>query len=720
MSESSTSCFDRSTLARLHALGRRLRLYLLVDGFAPVALAALLAALVTLGIDRTFRLTWDMRLAQLASILIGLAVVAWRLLWQPLRLPLSPERLAVLVERCHPELKSRLVSAVEFAHPERRHHPDGIVRSPEMMAAVVNQAEDQAQFIRFEETLNHRRARAGMGLIVGCLAAFTVLTVAAPETMGLWFQRNVLLGDVNWPQRNRLSVEGFTDGRIIVARGDDVTITAAVDPGYDAPLQVYIDYEAAGTRDREQMLALRGDVVRFTHTFERVSDTITFQVSGGDANTDEYVIEVVDRPQIAAVQLSVEPPAYTDIDEYDLRTGETVAEVLHGSEVRFAIETNKPVQSARLVRRVRRETTDLDEATPEGDRKFVISDRPEATATYYFVLTDDLGLTNVGERSARVQFTIGLLADRPPKVKMKVRQVGEMVTTEAVLPIEMDFSDTYGLASAELVHVSSREGAEPVSEPMTDLEPGTKTYARTIDWPVGPNGYSEGERVTLHARATDFDDIGGPNLGESPRTVLRVVSRDELLAELNRREQEYRQDFERILRQQDDLYLQLLTQIQDTEAEPADRTRALARLSRRQRDQASRVNTLNVQFEQILAELRINRLSTPAIEERLGVRIVAPLSDLARSLMPDAARKLDDAAADDTEERTQAAREAQEEVLATMNRVLESMVQWEGFAEAVILLRDVLKMQRDLIEETEQAVEDEIFGPGRAPGASHE
>jgi hypothetical protein len=45
-----------------------------------------------------------------------------------------------------------------------------------------------------------------------------------------------------------------------------------------------------------------------------------------------------------------------------------------------------------------------------------------------------------------------------------------------------------------------------------------------------------------------------------------------------------------------------------------------------------------------------------------------------------------------------------------MNEILANMIKWEGFQEAVILLRDILKLQRDLNLETEKRIESEIFG----------
>jgi hypothetical protein len=91
-------------------------------------------------------------------------------------------------------------------------------------------------------------------------------------------------------------------------------------------------------------------VIRFTHTFEQVRETLRAYVWGGDARTDEFIIEVVDRPRISEVHLSVTPPAYSRLAPYDLRPGQTVAEVLNGSRVGFRVRTDRPVVEAVLMR----------------------------------------------------------------------------------------------------------------------------------------------------------------------------------------------------------------------------------------------------------------------------------------------------------------------------------------------------------------------------------
>src|SRR5436853_3572616 len=133
--------FERSVLARLAALGRRVRWYALVDGAAPLALAMIIAMAATLMIDRSFWLGRDMRTVQLLTILGVLAALAWFFIIRPLRVPVGASELALLIEHHFPHLQSRLITAVEFAAPDAAARHTDVPRSQDFIDAVMRQAQ---------------------------------------------------------------------------------------------------------------------------------------------------------------------------------------------------------------------------------------------------------------------------------------------------------------------------------------------------------------------------------------------------------------------------------------------------------------------------------------------------------------------------------------------------------------------------------------------------
>ena len=255
-----TACreFERQVLRRLHRLAVRLRLYVLLDGLAMLSLAVLAAVAITFMADRGFQLTRDMRATQLTTLLLALAGLGWYGLVRPMRLGLPPAALALLVERRYPELRSRLISAVEFAEAVRQRSAGPRETSPTMLAALIAQAARAVAGIDFAAVLNHTRARRRFALALTGPLLIIALCLLAKPAMGIWFERNVLLRDVDWPQRNRLVIEGLTEGRLVVPRDDDLTVTARVVEGFEPPRQVFISFESAtGMKGQAQMPATR-------------------------------------------------------------------------------------------------------------------------------------------------------------------------------------------------------------------------------------------------------------------------------------------------------------------------------------------------------------------------------------------------------------------------------------------------------------------------------
>ena len=89
-----------------------------------------------------------------------------------------------------------------------------------------------------------------------------------------------------------------------------------------------------------------------------------------------------------------------------------------------------------------------------------------------------------------------------------------------------------------------------------------------------------------------------------------------------------------------------------------DRARSFGVLARRQRDHAGRLNSIRMQFEQVLSELQTNQLSSPTVESRLGGGIIVPMEALSRTRMPAAADGLDALAREATPQALQSTKNA--------------------------------------------------------------
>lgn len=683
--------------ARLRVVAARLRRYVLVEGLSGVVAFLLLAGVFQFVVDYASRgVRWSMRAALLAVILLIAVRLLWLHVWRPLRVHIGPADIAHLVERRFPQLSSSLISAVRFAAGEVG---AASANSPALMAAVVAGAGQRVGETDFDVVVDARRARRSAAGTGGLLLVALAACLLAPDMARLWWQRSVLLQDVSWPRRTRLVVES-RDGTLFGARGDDVIIHASAEGVQPREVEMLFS-TASGARGREAMVTVGNPgSYRYRYTFKNAQEDLTFSLRGGDDRTEEYTLRLLERPRVVETALEVSPPAYTRLPTLKLGDGQRAAQVLKGATVAIRVRTNKPVVSATL----RAGDNEVAPSVEDGDR-LLARVSPTETTTYHFHLVDEVGL----EDRHPARFSIRVLRDDPPIARLKMRGAGEMVTPEAVLPIELEFADTHGLAEVALTYERLPQGGAMQSIGLSGFAPHATHFATSVNWVVAESGAAAGERLIFRARAADFDDVSGPNEAQSPEVPLRVVTRDELLAELARREQEARMDFERIVDAQEQVRGGLLSALDRYER--SGDTAALAAevgpLERRQRSLAASVNIIRQQFERILEEMRVNQLDTREERERLGDGIIAPLAQLARREMVIAADTQRQWGRDGSSEVAARVDPQQAEIVTQMRSVLATMIQWEGYQEVVNLLRDIVRLQGELNVETKKAFESE-------------
>lgn len=689
---------DASLLRRLADVAARMRRYVVVQGVAWVCGFALAAFFLQFLFDYFARgMRWSMRAAMLLTILAAAGYFVWRLILAPLGTRIGPADVANLVERKHPGLSSHLVSAIRFATGEIG---SAEANSPAMVASVIRRATESVRHTDFEGVLNPQGARrAGWG-IAGMVVLCAAVTLVSPQMVGLWFARNVLLQENPWPRQTRLKVEA-KDGVLIGARGDDIIIMASAD-GVQ-PREVDLVFKtSAGDSGRETMVTIGNpDAYRYRYTVKNAQEDMTFHLRGGDDRTEDYSLRLVERPHIEESKMRFTPPSYTQLPPWELGDGQRAAQILPGTDVEIMARTNKPVVTAKLLAG--------EESTVEVQRNgdwLRATLRPMDTQTYHFALTDEFGL----EDRQPARFPLRVSKDDPPVVRMKLPAVGEMITSEAVLPFELEFTDAYGLAEAEIQYEISREGFVEKSIALPDFAPQAQTFTTSLNWPVTAETLVPGERITLRAKAADFDDVSGPNRAQSPPVTLRVVTPDEFLAEMARREQEARMEFEKLIDAQEKVRGDLLSVAEKVRTEVGDSEQLAAELTpleRRQRNIASSVHVIRQQFERILGERRVNRLDTTEERERLGSQIIEPLGQLVTRDMVVAADALRHWKIEAAAETSKVVDGQQAEIIGKMREVLATMVQYEGYQEVVNMLRDILRLQGELNSETRERAQSE-------------
>lgn len=717
----------------LESIRRRIRRAAGLHGVLFNAAALAGVAVLSLFLDRVFRLGVPARALLLLLYTGALALATWRLLIRPLVFPLSPRVLADLLERLQPELHDRLRSAVDFLREPAVASSGGELPAAGLELAfkrqVVLEAEASLAGLSAVPLVNRKALRAA-GLAGGgaLLLLALVFGLAPGGTARLWLHRNLLLGAEEWPYRTRLAVEGFESGRRGVPQGDPLEIIARAEGVIPEHAWITLLYP----QDRRRFPLIAFGESSFRHGHPEVREPFRFHVEGGDFRSRLFQVEVLERPRIASLRITREFPAYTGMKPGTGEAGSGELAVPVGTVLQFEGESTKPLERAWLEAEGKEMALAVD---PQNRRRFTGSFAPLQNGLLTIRWRDLEGV--LPETPAQIH--LQLIPDRPPAVKLKASGIGAMVSAFARLPLSIEATDDYRVEGVQLAwNVAGEEaggragdasnpadaaggqtppppGPAPSQEGqlvLRDLEPGPAVRGahafQVADLKLEPE-----KRLAIRAMATDNDTLNGPHLGASAALEFLVVSPEKLMDDFLRRQEEQRRAFERIIQREGAMRDALYEAIdgglkKEGELEPALSQTFLSN-AREERSIGSQSLSIAGAIEAILTEMENNRIGEAADLQRLGQKVVEPLREIAQSPIPAVAGGFESLRQSKIPaERVAAAYKLAEEMEALikqMEAVLASMNKLEGFSEVVKRLRGVIQLQNESSEATRKAYE---------------
>lgn len=699
-------------------------------------------------------LPYELRLAGLLLIAAVLAVIVYRLLLRRLFVPLRDKSMALLIERNYVNFKDSLITSVEMPVAAGE-------ASQEMLATTRDSAIAQSQGVNVRSILHRKSLWKKVVGAIALIAPMIGFYAANAEAFETWVRRMYLLEDRPWPRTAKIEMLGLNVERVSPRTGevsfgplrefDEETRSLKVAIGSNLQLRVAADTRAEVTPDYCRLLyrlddGTRGQVrIRKDGTpdegkdqqeylyhgrpFLGVLGDIEFDVIGYDHRIRKYRIEAVESPVITETVLECVFPDYMVDQKSGQWTPRDIAyrssgiQIPAGTQVKLRMKTNKPLEHVMVFNAQDESETKLTVAdTSDDPQQFVIDlDSLLTSQTLEFTLHDQDEITS--ERPHRV--FIGVIEDAPPEVDVVVRGIGNAITPSARLPITGKIKDEYGVAQTWFEYTRDGETAKTYFSTDGEEVDGTALDFRDLRAAEPPYELSAGQQIVIQLKASDRMDLsGGPNIGKNDALTLDVVSPDELIAMLERREYVQRRTFEHILDE--------LTQTRDTlvrlreslagrdedvldagdddltEEQKAAKKQALSVLRAQQslrQSEKSRQETIAVaeSFYLLREELVNNRVDAEDRQQRLKDQVADPLIQISETRFPaldqELQTMLDQLAEQQTSDGAPAV-EAANLLLADLNQVLESMLDIESYNDLIEIVRSLIEDQEDLIEET--------------------
>jgi hypothetical protein len=710
---------------RLTQLRRQIAVWFWVDGLSRLLWAAIALLVADMALDWFFRMDRPQRAVMLALIAAVLAYVGYRRLLKPLSATISDDALALEVERRNPNLHQSMISALQFSRMEdfeQRGYSVAMVRQ------TVQRGATASADLNFRNVLDDREFRMNGVLLFFAIVLLGGLAVGAVmhPMLQIWANRNLFLGDMVWPQKTYLEVQRVVDGKVVFPRGEDWTQIVSVrdDEKYQSrvvPENVYIDFRRARGRTTQLMKRkegppAKGTKAEFEAVFASVIEPFEFRARGGDAYTPWVRVELVEQPTLDDLELTVFPPAYTKESPKTFEKGRGPYMVLKGSTLKLKGTSNKELTRAAIKHEGK--STDL-QVTGGTQVSGELGPGQIAATQYVFDLEDKLGLT----ARRPLSFGLRIRADREPRVRVRLIGVSGMVVPKARIPFSCRVSDDFGLTDFNVQF--TWRGDDPQRpegkgefrfEAVKDLL-GKDSLAVDDVLELTPHDIPTGTGLTFFFAAQDNDEVSGQKIGRSSDFLLRVVTEEELRTDLLRREKEQRQEFERLVKGEEDLLTDaraLEAATRDVAALTPEQKDQLMQMQKKQKVFATNTGAIGERMANILIEVDNNQLEEPGgkLQGRLQ-EIIKPLRELAETDMPGVVQSLDGVrrqanATMPRNEALAAALKQQEATIEKMKQVLSLMVKSEGYQEAVNLLYEIQKSQQDVLKRTIEEQQERI------------
>jgi len=587
------AALDPQLRALLTSLRSRVRRYIVADSL--LALLAVLLSAFWIGLLIDFvpvrlggtEMPRSARTVLLLAVGAGVLFLLARLLIGRLRRPLPDDSLALLVERHHPHLGGRLVTAVQLQREGRSgdaHAPAMLRRVHEEAAAAVGGV-DSRRIFRWQPLVQKAWLVVPLGLATVLFAALS------PSAFGRAAGRLLLLSDAPWPRQAALAMVGvelpvisvddsespppvlveFVDGVLRLPRGSSGTLRVVARAEDAVVPEVCTVYYISDDGTRGQAAMRR--VGRVTDGYQSflfegpplagLSESVTISVRGLDARLDNFRIEVVQPPALTTVEVVTTDPSYLHVAGEGSTAPIRRVNYQSGLRVREGARTQLVAKSSVPLGRVdaRMLTGNTSVPAPEvsisadGTEFSLTIDDIRQPATVVLVPEDRDGI------SAQVpyRYFLGVLLDEKPEIEMRLKGIGTAVTRNARIPVFGTATDDYGLATAgiTLSTIAKSDTTAPTDEHGEPLPPAA---AQEIKLPIRPDRDGEyelaidlrelggaaggkltipepGGAINLLAEVSDRYDLDGRNHRAASQLYrLDILTPENLLALLERRE----------------------------------------------------------------------------------------------------------------------------------------------------------------------------------------
>lgn len=482
--------------------------------------------------DYLLRIPYPVRFLMVVAGVAYLAREFLRQSYRPYKREVTADEVALLLERAHPELESRLISALQFQRLIVI--PAGV--SENLVEGVVEQAYAQAKKLDVWALLDRSWLRKGAAFAGGALLLWLLLAALFPAQSGV-FALRLLAPFVDYPKRTYIESVELPK---IIPEGEAARVSITVSGILPGVGVAYFTSAESGEEREFEFVAEPDKPEAFILELPPLFSAGELVIYIGDDRWGPQEITPEKRPIISSARLEVKPPEYTGIAPYTLDSASAV--VPKGSKLELTITANKQVEKAAMLSH-NGEPLKFELRKEQEGKVWVSQMDVQDSFAYSVRMQDKFGLVNFEPPV----YSVTVRHDQAPSVRVMTPEPSMEIAPGSKLPLEFEVRDDYKIQSVavryQVYDVSNDDDVNTAEQGYNDrarpirtyleLQPQQQVYLYKGLWDNLKEGVIPGKVIRLWIEAKDNSPEG--NTFRTSDYLIRVISAEEYRAILMQR-----------------------------------------------------------------------------------------------------------------------------------------------------------------------------------------
>ncbi|PCJ58281.1 MAG: hypothetical protein COA79_13570 [Planctomycetota bacterium] len=688
-----------------------IRSWNLITSISYFIVAVSVVIFISLFVDRVFRMDYGQRLFFLISGAIFLMFIFFKKVILPMYIKITDEQICQAIEKRTPELSNKLVSGYQFA---LMNNPEVYGYSNQLVNESINEAISAVNRFEIKKIFD---SKLYYKMLMGGFAGISLISLFLfyfPKEFKIWTSRNIYLSEVQWPRQTILKIHGVKNNSMELPMHDDLNISVEANTNGVIPDLIELKLNRNGLITYHQLYKANNNEYRYQ--ISHLKDNVKFQVKGGDDVSNWIDVKLIERPVIEDLKLFYVPPEYTGIKNKNLVVGQSLYQIIAGSEFFISGNCSKNLSvvelhaNGSLVKKIEK----------INSKKFLVDLNKDdlKTGVYEIKLIDQSGTSNY----KAILFNTEVLKDNPPVIDFKIPVIGNSITKQARIPIKWTVTDDFGIKeiglSMRMLNQKEEEANLYIDEILKNEDKSKKSFSNKELLKLGDYKMDIGHQLIITMTGNDFNILNNSQ-GKSPIFKYQLISVEALRKELFEREQELRADIVRQKKEEESIYIETVRLMETLNTRKSFNIKDIAQIRKIEKKQKLMGNKnlfVVKMFNQILTATKINLLDDDELDNsnRIKNKITKPLLNITENLIPAVILKFKFVSIKNDYEtnlnKLLVVKRNQDKIIKVYESILKNMSKWEGYYETVSLLKEIIKEQKKLQELTEKSRKDNIKG----------